>query len=128
MRPRLREADCPQPAFIEVNGDLRPQRGSHGVKRICGNPAEPVIRIARANNVPPDSALEPPPSTRQPKPGSDSIPIEHGPAQFNEFYPQCSGSDSYLTPEELSGRSTTDRILDDIVPLTSRLLCDTIRP
>ena len=31
-------------------------------------------------------------------------------------------------PEASSRRSTTDRILDDIVPLTSRLLCDTIRP
>jgi hypothetical protein len=51
MRSRLREADCPQPAFIEVNGDLRAQPVPRG-KRICGNPAEPVMRIARANNVP----------------------------------------------------------------------------
>ena len=51
MRSRLREADCPQPAFIEVNGDLRAQPVPRG-KRICGNPAEPVMRIARANKVP----------------------------------------------------------------------------
>ena len=28
-----------------------------------------------------------------PKPKNDSIPIAHGPAQFNAFYPQCSGRD-----------------------------------
>jgi hypothetical protein len=51
MRSRLREADRPQPAFIEVNGDLRAQRVPR-CGRICRNPAEPVIRIARANKVP----------------------------------------------------------------------------
>jgi hypothetical protein len=90
MRSRLREADSPQPAFVEANGDLRAQPVPR-CKRICGNPAEPVIRIARGQGAP-DSALEPPPSTRQLKPGSDSIPIDHGPAQFNEFYPQCTGT------------------------------------
>jgi serine/threonine protein kinase len=48
-----------------------------------------------------------------PKAGSDSIPIEHGPAQFNAFYPQCSGSGFRPSPEGLSRRSTADRILDD---------------
>ena len=25
------------------------------------------------------------------QPKNNSIPIDHGPAQFNAFYPQCSG-------------------------------------
>ena len=51
MRSRLREADSPQPAFVEANGDLRAQPVPR-CKRICGNPAEPVIRIARADKAP----------------------------------------------------------------------------
>jgi hypothetical protein len=51
MRLRLRDADCPQTAFIQAYGDLRAQPIPRG-KRICGNPAEPVIRMARADNVP----------------------------------------------------------------------------
>ena len=51
MRLRLRDADCPQTAFIEANGDLRAQPVPR-CKRICGNRAEPVIRIARADKVP----------------------------------------------------------------------------
>ena len=47
MRSRLREADCPQPAFLEANGDLRVQRVPRR-KSISGNPAKPVLRIALA--------------------------------------------------------------------------------
>ena len=39
--------------------------------------------------------------TRQPKPKSDSIPIEHGPAQFNAFYPAVLRHHSCRTPEQL---------------------------
>jgi hypothetical protein len=48
MSLRLREADCPQTAFIEANGDLRAQRALRR-KSISRNPAEPVLRIAVAD-------------------------------------------------------------------------------
>jgi hypothetical protein len=47
MRCRLREADCPQPAFIEANGDLRAQRVFRR-KSISRNPAKPVLHLALA--------------------------------------------------------------------------------
>ena len=47
MRSRLREADCPQAAFIEANGDPRAKRVHHR-KNNSGNPAEPVSPIALA--------------------------------------------------------------------------------
>ena len=47
MRLRLREADCPQTAFIEANGDLRARRALRR-KSISRNPAEAVLRIALA--------------------------------------------------------------------------------
>ena len=47
MRSRLREADRPQPAFIEANGDLRAQRVPRR-KSISSNPAKSVLRIALA--------------------------------------------------------------------------------
>jgi hypothetical protein len=48
-----------------------------------------------------------------PKVENDSIPIEHGPAQFNAFYPQYSGRRlvHFLT---IYRRSIADRILDVI--------------
>jgi len=42
-----------------------------------------------------------------------SIPIDSGPAQFNAFYPQCSGRNVRLALSA-SGRSTADRILSII--------------
>ena len=47
MRSPLREADCPQTAFIEANGDLRAPRAPRR-KNISRNPAEPALRIALA--------------------------------------------------------------------------------
>jgi hypothetical protein len=47
MRSRLREADCPRPAFIEANGDLRAQRVFQR-KSISRNPAKPVLLVALA--------------------------------------------------------------------------------
>ena len=42
-----------------------------------------------------------------------SIPIANGPAQFNAFYPQCSGSKILRSPR-IRDRSTADRILSII--------------
>jgi hypothetical protein len=47
MKSRLRKADCPQPAFIEANGDLRAQRVPRR-KIISRNPTKPVLRTALA--------------------------------------------------------------------------------
>jgi hypothetical protein len=62
MRSRLREANGPQPAFIEANGDLRAQRVPRR-KSISRNPAKPVLRIAlaaqRSHIRPPKRCLRP---------------------------------------------------------------------
>jgi hypothetical protein len=55
------------------------------------------------------------PSYEHGKPEKHSIPIERPPAQFNAFYPQCSGSGFGPSSEGLSRRSIADRILCIIV-------------
>jgi hypothetical protein len=47
MRLRLREACCPQTAFIEANGDLRAHRALRR-ESISRNHAKPVLPIALA--------------------------------------------------------------------------------
>jgi hypothetical protein len=66
MRLRLREAECPQPAFIEANGDLRAQRALRH-QSISRNPAEPLLRIALA-----DQRSQIRPSKRCLRPGNQS--------------------------------------------------------
>jgi hypothetical protein len=45
MKSQLREADCPQTAFVEAWGDLRPRASIRG-KSITANPARPELQIA----------------------------------------------------------------------------------
>jgi hypothetical protein len=66
MKFRLRKADCPQPAFIEANGDLRAQRVLRR-KSISRNPAPPPFRIALA-----DQRSQIRPSKRCLRPGHQS--------------------------------------------------------
>ena len=61
--------------------------------------------------VPGSDALACPHSGRQ---KNNSIPIDPSPAQFNAFYPQCSGQYRGSLHESFDRRSTADRILDII--------------
>ena len=66
MTLRLRDADYPQPAFLEADGDLRAQRVPR-CEGTSGNPAEPVLRIALA-----DQRSQIRPSKRCLRPGNQS--------------------------------------------------------
>ncbi len=90
MSDRWRDVGDPQTAFLQAEGETTPKDALPTQKRpriACSTRITKHRRrypaLTRASEVP---GL---PRIRQPE--NNSIPIEHGPAQFNAFYPQCSG-------------------------------------
>jgi hypothetical protein len=73
-----------------------------------------LLRIAEAPRTVPSHAPLRVDSSHDQKTKNNSIPIDSGPAQFNAFYPPCSGPKS-VPLSGICSRSTADRILDIII-------------
>ena len=94
MMNRLREADCPKQPLLRLweicvhywffSAKASPQIPPNRNYRSQWNGRQ--LSVPRAfSNFGSMSSL------RKPKPENNSIPIDYGPAQFNAFYPKCSG-------------------------------------
>jgi hypothetical protein len=101
-----------QTAFLQVEGELCLKGAFPAQKRrrkVCSTRITRHRRrypaLVRASDV---ASL---PHTREPE--NYSIPIDRGPAQFNAFYPPCSGLD-LGSFHRIDRRSTADRILNII--------------
>jgi len=86
-------------------------------RNVATHPIKPGLHVAPERNWRPVPRLQP--TNRHLRSGersqkTNSIPIDHGPAQFNAFYPQCSGTGRGHSLR-IYRRSTADRILDVIV-------------
>jgi hypothetical protein len=90
MNDPLRQAGFLQITFTQAEGELRskPLFRRDGV---TATSAGSELLIAGAGNGRPIRYRIPHAYPHNPKVENNSIPIEHGPAQFNAFYPQCSG-------------------------------------
>ena len=92
----------PQTAFIQAEGELR--------QKACSQPENIAARLTRiqsyktsARHSRPDTDLQcTRPALHPMAPKNNSIPIDTGPAQFNAFYPQCSGQNLVRSIEHSS--------------------------
>ena len=69
MKSQLREADCPQTAFVEACGDLCPRASIRG-ESITATPASPELQIALKGYSKP--VRNPRPSNQRLQPGARS--------------------------------------------------------
>ena len=89
MNDPLRPAGFLQTAFTQAEGELR-SKALFWRESVTATSAGSELPIASVGDGATDAVSNTAYLPHNPRVENDSIPIEHGPAQFNAFYPQCS--------------------------------------